>query len=74
MEKKILLWKELLVMTRKLYYEDSHIRHFTAKVLSCEQGKEHYEVVLDQTAFFPGGGGQLPDTGGMNMARVVGAK
>lgn len=73
-EKKILLWKELLVMTRKLYYEDSHIRHFTAKVLSCEQGKEHYEVVLDQTAFFPGGGGQLPDTGGMNMARVVGAK
>ena len=73
-EKKILLWKELLVMTRKLYYEDSHIRHFTAKVMSCEQGKEHYEVVLDQTAFFPGGGGQLPDTGGMNMARVVGAK
>ena len=61
-------------MTRKLYYEDSHIRQFTATVLSCEQGKEHYEVVLDQTAFFPGGGGQLPDSGGMNMARVVGAK
>ena len=61
-------------MTRKLYYEDSHIKHFTATVVSCEQGKEHYEVVLDQTAFFPGGGGQLPDTGAMNMARVVGAR
>lgn len=61
-------------MTRKLYYEDSHIKQFTATVLSCEQGKNGWEVVLDQTAFFPGGGGQLPDTGGMNMARVTGAK
>lgn len=61
-------------MTRKLYYEDSHLARFTARVLSCEPGKDCYEVVLDQTAFFPGGGGQLPDTGGMNMARVIGAK
>lgn len=61
-------------MTRKLYYEDSHIRHFTATVCTCEQKKDHWEVILDQTAFFPGGGGQLPDTGAMNMARVTGAK
>lgn len=61
-------------MTRKLYYEDSHINHFTATVLSCTEGKDRWEVVLDQTAFFPGGGGQLPDTGAMNMARVIGAK
>jgi len=61
-------------MTRKLYYEDSHIKTFTATVLSSEQGKDCWEVVLDQTAFFPGGGGQLPDTGGMNMTRVLGAK
>lgn len=61
-------------MTRKLYYEDSHIKQFTATVVSCQQGKDCWEVVLDQTAFFPGGGGQLPDTGGMNMARVTGAK
>ncbi len=61
-------------MTRKLYYEDSHIKQFTATVLSCTQGKDRWEVVLDQTAFFPGGGGQLPDTGAMNMARVMGAR
>ncbi len=61
-------------MTRKLYYEDSHIKQFTATVLSCTEGKDRWEVVLDQTAFFPGGGGQLPDTGAMNMARVMGAK
>ena len=61
-------------MTRKLYYEDSHIKQFTATVLSCEQGKDRWEVLLDQTAFFPGGGGQLPDTGSMGMSRVIGAK
>lgn len=61
------------VMTRKLYYEDSFIKHFTATVVSCEPGREHFEVILDQTAFFPGGGGQQPDTGAMNMARVIGA-
>lgn len=61
-------------MTRKLYYEDSHMKQFTATVLSCEQGKDCWEVVLDRTAFFPGGGGQQPDTGGMNLARVIGAK
>ena len=61
-------------MTRKLYYEDSHIKQFTATVLSCEQGKDRWEVMLDQTAFFPGGGGQLPDTGSMGMSRVIGAK
>ena len=63
-----------MTMTRKLYYEDSHIKQFTATVLSCTQGKDCWEVVLDQTAFFPGGGGQLPDTGYMNMSRVIGAR
>lgn len=61
-------------MTRKLYYEDSHIKEFTAKVLSCEPAGDRWEVVLDQTAFFPGGGGQLPDTGTINSVRVIGGK
>lgn len=61
-------------MTRKLYYEDSFMKQFTATVVSCQPGKQGWEVVLDQTAFFPGGGGQLPDTGVMAGARVTGAK
>lgn len=61
-------------MTRKLYYEDSHIKQFVATVISCTEGNGRWEVVLDRTAFFPGGGGQLPDTGAMNMARVMGAR
>lgn len=49
--------------TIKLFYEDSDRKEFTAKVLSCEEAEEGYKIVLDQTAFFPEGGGQTADTG-----------
>lgn len=46
-------------MTSLLYYEDSTIQTFTATINEVvEDG-----VVLDQTAFYPGGGGQPYDTG-----------
>ena len=38
-------------MTEKLFYEDSHRTGFTAKVISCEEAKDGYRVVLDQTVF-----------------------
>ena len=57
-------------MTDKLYYKDSHIKSFTAKVLSCEAVKERYEIVLDKTAFFPEGGGQSGDSGYIGSVRV----
>ncbi len=51
-------------MTEKLFYQDSSIKEFTATVESCMQGKDGmFEVILDQTAFFPEGGGQYADTG-----------
>ena len=43
-------------MTEKLFYQDSSIKEFTATVESCMQGKDGmFEVILDQTAFFPEG-------------------
>lgn len=57
-------------MTEKLYYIDSHMKSFSAKVLSCEKGKDCFEVELDRTAFFPEGGGQLADTGYIGSSRV----
>ena len=50
-------------MTIKLYDSDSFLFHFTACVLSCESAGDRWRVLLDQTAFFPEGGGQPADPG-----------
>ncbi len=57
-------------MTKKLYYQDAYMTKFTGKVLSCEEGKKGIEVVLDQTAFYPEGGGQPTDMGILGDAKV----
>ena len=58
-------------MTQKLYYEDCHIRQFSAQVLSCEKSEKGYEVVLSATAFYPEGGGQACDLGTLDGAKVL---
>ena len=57
-------------MTKKLYYQDSHIHEFTAVVLSCEEKNDHYLIELDQTAFFPEGGGQYADIGRIDDVEI----
>ncbi|MCD8322043.1 MAG: alanyl-tRNA editing protein [Oscillospiraceae bacterium] len=57
--------------TRKLYYEDAFTQSFQAAVLSCEAAGEGWDIVLDQTAFFPEGGGQTADTGRLGGAAVL---
>ena len=54
---------KVLKGTERLYYTDSHLYSFRAKVLRCEQSGEVWHIVLDRTAFFPEGGGQQADTG-----------
>ncbi len=58
-------------MAQRLYYENQYIKEFSASVLSCTQGKNGFEVILDKTAFFPEGGGQPGDTGFIGTAKVV---
>lgn len=61
-------------MTEKLYYEDSHMMTFAARVLECLPEGEMYRVQLDRTAFFPEGGGQYADTGLLEVCGVNSAQ
>jgi len=44
---------------------------FSAQVVDCFVHHGDHVVVLDQSAFYPGGGGQPHDTGAINAARVL---
>lgn len=48
-------------MTEQLYQTDSYIKSFSATVMDVDE--EQRAVLLDRTAFYPGGGGQPHDTG-----------
>ena len=47
----------------KIYYEDQYIREFIAEILEVKERDNKYHIVIDKTAFFPGGGGQHCDLG-----------
>jgi alanyl-tRNA synthetase len=73
--------------TKRLYYDHSFLREFTANVLSCEPvaalaaapgtvsvdaaATPAWRVRLDRTAFYPASGGQPYDTGRLGDAMVV---
>ena len=61
-----------MAVTERLYYSDSHLIEFDARVVDLSDRVSGWTaVVLDRTAFYPAGGGQPSDTGTLNGARVV---
>lgn len=58
--------------TERLYYHDSRLLEFDARVVDLSQRDDGaIAVVLDRTAFYPTGGGQPNDTGMLGDAQVV---
>ena len=60
--------------TIRIFDQSPYQAEFTAKVLSCQEGKKGYEIILDQTCFFPEEGGQSPDTGTIQGHPVLDVK
>lgn len=58
----------------KLFYENQYLREFTAEITDVIEKDNLYYVVLDKSAFFPGGGGQHCDLGYIDNHKVVDMK
>jgi len=57
--------------TEKIYFQDSSLLEFSATVVQVKPIERGDCVVLNQTAFYPTGGGQPNDTGSLGETRVV---
>lgn len=58
-------------MTVQLYYRDSEIAEAGVQVIDNGKDETGYYVILDQTCFYPEGGGQPADIGEIGSAQVV---
>lgn len=60
--------------TIKLYDRDAYATEFEADIISCEPNMaddKRFDIILNQTLFFPEEGGQSPDMGILGGYRVV---
>lgn len=58
-------------MKNLFYYEDAMMKEFTAQVVKTGKDEKGNFIVLDNTAFYPTGGGQPHDTGWINELEII---
>ncbi|MGE7984555.1 alanyl-tRNA editing protein [Solibacillus sp. NPDC093137] len=58
-------------MKNLFYYEDAMMKEFTAQVVKTGKDDTGNFIVLNNTAFYPTGGGQPHDTGWINELEII---
>jgi alanyl-tRNA synthetase len=61
----------MMTMTDRLYYSDSRLHQFDAKIIDRLEHDGQPAVILDRSAFYPDSGGQPSDRGMLNQAQVI---
>jgi alanyl-tRNA synthetase len=59
------------MITERLYFADAYLAHFSAHVIARAEHGKRMAVALDQSAFYPEGGGQPADAGTVNDVPVL---
>ena len=54
----------------QLYYKHPYMKNFKARVLSCVPKDDAYEITLEETIFYPEGGGQPSDIGSIGECHI----
>lgn len=57
--------------TERLFYENVYLKEFDGKVLSCQEQEGTFQIILNQTAFYPEGGGQPAEGGTLGGRKVL---
>lgn len=55
----------------KIYYDNQYLKEFTAEIIEVKEIDGKFHVILDKTAFFPGGGGQHCDLGIIGDHKII---
>lgn len=55
----------------KIYYDNRYLKEFTAEIVDIKEIDNKFHVILDKTAFFPGGGGQNCDAGTIENEKII---
>lgn len=58
-------------MQDTLYYKDNYLMEFKTTVVNCIEESGKYKVILEDTAFYPEGGGQNADIGLIDNINVT---
>lgn len=59
------------MIRQEIYYDHDYKKPWTTKMIEIQDLKKGYAIVLEQTAFYPGGGGQACDLGTINDQDVI---